>query len=239
MPEFKSGGDFFSPANGRYHLQFAGIGDGPRTKQKKDDGREVEGATIKWFFKAYNLDGTPLIDPKKPGEVATVEGLSSDTLGVGRGTPAKGRIWLSKMLEAQNVAWIEPTSNEIAQALVAAAVGAWVDGIFGKSRSGKDGTLLEIERLSAATSAPPPVAAPPPMPAVATPATYQVETPVVAPPVVMPVAAPVPVAAPLPVPPAIPFAPAPVPAAPPAATESGLPGDVPVGVPSMPTMPAA
>ena len=224
MPEFKSGGDFFSPANGRYHLQFLGIGDGPNTKQAKDDGRVVEAKTIKWFFAAYNLDGTPVIDPKKPGTVAVAEGLSSATLGVGRGTPAKGRIWLGKMLEAQNIAWTEPTSNEIAQAMVASAVGAWVDGVFGKSRTGRDGTLLEIERLRAAS------AALAPMP-----------TPVA--PAVMPVAASVPVAAPLPVPAAVPFAPAPVPAvaaeAAPVAAPFPTTGSVPVAVPSMPTMPAA
>ena len=227
MPEFKIGGDFFQPANGRYHLQFLGIADGPKTKQKKDNGREIEQETIRWRFGTYNLDGTPVMDPKKPGELAVSEGLSSATLGVGRGTPAKGRVWLGKMLEAQNIAWVEPTSNEIAQQLVAAAVGAWVDGIFGNSRGGRAGTLLEIERLSAATSAPPPVQTPAPMPAA-----MPVAPPVAAP-AVMPVAAPVPVAAPLPVPPAVPFAPAPVPPTPTA--EAG----VPVAVPSMPTMPTA
>ena len=221
---FRVGGDFFKPANGRYVGQFYGVRDGkPMTyTDKLEDGttRTKTGNTMIWMFGLYNLDGTPVIDPKKPGEVAVGEGMSSDSVGVGRGTVAKARVWLTKMLESKGSAWVDPQDNDAVGAMVAFCQGVYVYLTFGKNTKGADGTLLEIERMQqpqvAAPVAPPPVtfAAPAPVTAATAPA--------------FPVAAPVPAAAPqaIPVQPPV-FVPATLPI--PSTTAGG-----PTSIPSMP-----
>ena len=213
---FKLGGDYFSPAVGRYIGQFTGTADGPVQDYPASDGKPArKGNTIRWFFNLYNLDGSPVVDPKKPGEVAVAEGLSSDTIGVGRGTEAKARVWFRKMLESKGLQWVDPTTQAELEAIIETCKGTFVYLTFGPKKGQGVGTVIsEMERLS-----PQPGAAPAPTPAPAATLVQQSLAPVVAQ-VVAPVAAPVSaVAAPLPVPVAAPFTPASLPA---------------TGIPSMP-----
>lgn len=195
MP-FKVGGDFFSPPNGRYIGVFRGTEDGPVTKQNKERNGvlvPVEQGTIRWLFDLYNQDGTPVINPSKPGVPAIGEGLSSDTVGVGRGTPAKGRVWLTKLLESKGLTFVEPRTSEDVQAMVTNAIGAYAFLTFGNNRAGKPGTLVEVERYSGAAPAPAPApVAPVAAPVFAAPA-FAAPQPIPAPaPVAAPAAAAIP-----------------------------------------------
>lgn len=197
MADFRVGGDFFKPANGRYIGVFKGTANGmPQTRT--ENGKTKTTNTIRWLFDLYNMDGTPVLDPKNGG-LASVDGLSSDSVGIGRGVPAKGRLWLIALLNAKGLQFSEPSNGDDVNRMVDAAVGATVQLVFGRSQSGKDGTLTEVEPYVAAP-APAPVAAAPVAPLPVAPVA---PAPVAAPAMPAPVAQP----APLPVPTAPPFVP--------------------------------
>ena len=207
---FKLGGDYFSPAAGRYVGRFTGTADGPVQDYPASDGKPArKGNTIRWFFDLFNLDGSPVVDPAKPGAVAVAEGLSSDTIGVGRGTEAKARVWFRKMLESKGMEWRDPTTQAELDAIIETCKGTFIYLTFGPRKVGAGTQISELERLS-----PQPGAAP-----VAVPAFIAS--------VAAPVAAAAPVVAPLPVPSAPSFVPTQIPAPAGAA-----------GIPSMP-FPAA
>jgi hypothetical protein len=86
---FTVGGDFFKPANGGYYGIFRGTRNGP-PQTRTENGHTKTQKTVIWMFDGYNLDGTPLLDPAK-GTQAIIEGMSSTSLGIGKGVPAKGR----------------------------------------------------------------------------------------------------------------------------------------------------
>ena len=220
-----SSGDFFTPNAGGYFAQFIGWKMGPRFKNTDRPG---DRASIRWQFRLWNQDGTPVIDPKT-GDFGAAEGLTGDSLGIGRGTIAKGRTWLTALRKAKGLEWVEPNQAN-ATALVEDCFGAVAYVTYGVKPGKQRVELLDIQALmpgvqlpnfqvpSPVTEAPSPVvytapttaapvmvmpAAPPPMPTAPA-------MPVVAPP--MPTyAAPTAVAtmpvAPTPVPtaPAIPF----------------------------------
>ena len=220
---FKLGGDYFSPAAGRYVGQFTGTADGPvQDYPATADKPARKGNTIRWFFNLFNLDGSPVIDPAKPGTVAVAEGLSSDTIGVGRGTEAKARVWFRKMLESKGMEWRDPTTQAELDAIIEACKGTFIYITFGPKKVGAGTQISELERLSPQPGAP--VAAPAVAFAavVTAPAVLQEQ-------VAVPVAVAAPVVVPLPVPAAPAFAPTPLPAA---------PAPIPAGIPAMP-FPAA
>ncbi len=138
---FRVGGDYYQPANGGYLGVFKGTRNGPAGRSF--DGKPP-GKTILWMFDGYNLDGTPLIDPKTGGH-AVIEGMTSDSVGVGQGVVAKGRIWLTAVLAAKGIPWTDPVSGQQVANMVASAVGATVALKVGNSTRGKSGTLLEVE----------------------------------------------------------------------------------------------
>lgn len=208
MP-FRVGGDYFRPANGRYVGQFLGVEDGqPQTRT--ENGVTKTTNTIRWKFRLYNIDGTPVLDPKHPEGPATVDGLSSDSVGIGKGVPAKGRGWLTALLASKGLQFVEPSNGEDVARMVGSAVDAWAFLTFGNNTKNVGGTLKEIEPYTQAAAAQP---APAPV--------YAAPVAVAAPPVaapalpVMPAAAPAapampvmpPAAQPLPVPVAAPFVP--------------------------------
>lgn len=152
---------FFKPSNGRYIGDFLGTEDGPRFDRKKDDGTVKNEGTILWNFQLYNQDGTPVVDDKSGQTPAVGQGMTSETVGIGRGVEAKARRWLRALLAAKGHVFddnIDP--NEMVQM----ALGARVILNFGRSAGGKDGTLIDIEPFSAVPAgvlgapAPPPLA---------------------------------------------------------------------------------
>lgn len=212
---FQVGGAFFKPTNGRYVGQFLGIKDGPQQTYTDKDEKTGEvktktGNTIKWLFRLYNLDGTPVIDPKTPGEVAVPEGMSSDKVGTSNtGQYAKARVWLTKLLESKGLGWVDPQDAAAVQAMVDAAVGVFVYLTFANVKD-KSGNLTEIERMvqPGAAPVPAPVFAAPPVVSNVVMDTLTPPAPVAAPVAMAP--QPVPVAAAA-------FTPVPVPVAPAAA----------------------
>lgn len=164
---FRVSSQFYKPQNGRYIGEFIGTEDGPQQKQRNDKGEEVIRNTIKWQFHIYNMmDGSVVIDPNT-GEAAIAEGLSGDSVGMGRGVPAKARGWLTKLLAANGKEFVDPTKPEDVDEMVRQALGAKVVLNFGRSpQAGKDGTLLEIEQFTPApTTFNSAVATPSPFPA--------------------------------------------------------------------------
>lgn len=122
------GGDFFKPTPGRYIAQIVSFDDGPDQTYPADKPGDPPktGKTMRWGFALYNLDFTPVIDPKKPGIVAIAETLSSRTLGIGRGTVAKARVWFIKALESKGLAFVEPSTQPAIDWMVSNVVGAFV-----------------------------------------------------------------------------------------------------------------
>ena len=151
---------FFKPQNGRYIGDFIGTEDGPRFDRKKDDGTVKNEGTILWHFQLYNQDGTPVIDDKTSQTPAVGEGMTSETVGVGRGVEAKARRWLRALLAANGHVFDD---NVDPNEMVKLALGARVILNFGRSASGKDGTLLDIEPFSQIPAGAPVTPAPPPL----------------------------------------------------------------------------
>jgi len=183
---FRVGGDFFKPANGRYIGIFKGVANGPVQNRPAEDGKPARTTgTIRWLFDIYNLDGTPVLDPSTGTGPASVDGLSSDSVGIGRGVPAKGRLWLRSLLAAKDLQFMEPGNGEDVNRMVQAAIGAQAVLTFGNNTKGIGGTLKEIEAMPAtalAAPAPAPVAAPvaeAPVPQVVAPQPVPVATPFV------------------------------------------------------------
>lgn len=138
-------GTFFKPANGRYIVDFLGTEDGPRFDRKKDNGTVKNEGTIIWNFSLYNQDGSPVVDPGTGQSPAQAQGMTSETVGVGRGVEAKARRWLRALLAARGQAFDDAIDPNM---LVQRAIGARAIGNFGRSAGGKDGTLLDIEPFS-------------------------------------------------------------------------------------------
>jgi len=158
---FRVGGDFFKPANGRYIGIFKGVANGPVQNRPAEDGKPARTTgTIRWLFDIYNLDGTPVLDPSTGTGPASVDGLSSDSVGIGRGVPAKGRLWLRSLLAAKDLQFMEPGNGDDVNRMVQAAIGAQAVLTFGNNGKGIGGTLKEIEAMPAtAPAAVAPVAA--------------------------------------------------------------------------------
>ena len=146
---FRVGGDWYKPNNGAYIGDFIGVQQGMPQEHKQSDGSVKRGDTVRWQFLLYNFDGTPVVDPKTSA-IAVAEGLSSDTVGIGKGVPAKARGWLSKLLEAKGLQFVEPGNEGDVLTMIEQAKGARVILHFGKSQGGKDGTLTEIEIIRTA-----------------------------------------------------------------------------------------
>jgi len=191
---FRVGGDYFRPADGRYLAQFLGVKDGPPQTGINQNTNEPETRqTMLWMFGLYNVDQTPVVDPKKPGTVAEGQGMSGNSVGVGRGVPAKGRRWLMKLLEAAGNQWVEPTSGEQVEAMVASCTGTFVYVTYA------GGKFAEIEvpqqAIAAAPVAAPVAVAPPPPPVAVPPAPVAPPEPVA---VAAPALSPFPPAMPIP-----------------------------------------
>ena len=135
-------GDFFTPNAGGYFAQFISWKMGPRFKNTDRPG---DRASIRWQFRLWNQDGTPVIDPKT-GDFGAAEGLTGDSLGIGRGTIAKGRIWLTALRKGKGLEWIEP--NQVnATALVEECFGAVAWVTYGVKPGKTRVELLEIQAL--------------------------------------------------------------------------------------------
>lgn len=146
---------FFKPANGRYVGDFIGTEDGPPQTRIKDAGtpkeRSVTEGTMLWNFQLYNQDGSPVVDPNTGASPAVVQGMSSQTMGVGRGVEAKARTWCRALLAAKGEVFDE---NMDPNERVRRALGARAILNFGRSAGGKDGTLKDIEPFSPQAVAP-------------------------------------------------------------------------------------
>lgn len=99
-----------------------------------------------WKFETYNLDGTPVKNPKHPEVAAAIsEGMSSQTVGVGRdGKSSKGRLWLTALLASKGLQFTPPNTDDDVAAMVLAATGGYSYLTFGAAANGKV-YLLEIE----------------------------------------------------------------------------------------------
>lgn len=103
-----------------------------------------------WNFKLYNQDGTPVTDTISGASPAVAQGMSSTTMGIGRGVEAKARRWCRALLAAKGQTFDE---NMNPNDRVAHALNARVILNFGRSAGGKDGTLLDIEPFSPSAGA--------------------------------------------------------------------------------------
>lgn len=145
---------FFRPANGRYLGIFIGTEEGPEQTHKKDDGRLVTEGTMLWSFQIYDLQTRqPIVDPQTNSAPAVAQGMSSQTVGIGKnGVPAKARTWMSALLAA-NGRVFEDAMDPNEQ--IAFCLNAQVILNFGRSQTGKDGTLKDIEPLPPVNAAAP------------------------------------------------------------------------------------
>lgn len=156
--------NYFKPANGRYLGVFVGTEDGPPQTHKKDDGRVVTEGTMLWNFQIYDLQTRqPIINPMTGQSPAVAQGMSSETVGIGKnGVPAKARTWMSALLATVGRIFDDDIDPNVQ---IASVLNAQVILNFGRSQTGKDGTLLGIEPPApvqpAAVAAPAPATAPP------------------------------------------------------------------------------
>ena len=144
---FKVNRSFFSPAPGRYIGTFLGVSDGPVLFSEYSNEEEQK---VKWSFALSDLSGNAIIDPAT-GEQAVGETLTNQSTG----ERSKSRKWLTKLLAAQELPFIEPATEADFLEQVDQAVGAEVQLIFGTNGSGKT-SLMEMEALIFAPAVAPP-----------------------------------------------------------------------------------
>ncbi len=127
MPFNTGGGDYFKPATGRYIAQLISFEDGPLQTYALKAGEAPKGPqqTMRWGFNLYNLDSTPVIDTKT-GTLAIYQALSSATVGVGKGTEAKARVWFRTLLSSKGIPFVEPKTDAEIAAMIAQAMGTFV-----------------------------------------------------------------------------------------------------------------
>jgi hypothetical protein len=209
-------GDFFTPVHGRYAAQLISIKDGkPQTYAAEGDRPARTAIPAVWALRMFNVDGTPVLDPKKPGTQAVWEVMSSQTTGYGNdGRPAKAREYLTAFLASNGIVFPDENTEDQLGQYVALAIDAYAYVTVGENpmRTQKTRTIIRsIEPLIQVAAAPPL-----PAPAAFAAAALPVAEAVAAAPTALPVQAPfvpvVPAAAEAAVPagiPAMPFGQAP------------------------------
>lgn len=133
----KSGGQFFTPANGTYIGEFLGTEDSGVVFMRKDEetGEEKPNPQERWKFKLFKLNGDPVID-EKSGEQAVGDGLSSQSTGPN----SKAREW-TLALYGPDAQWDESADpNEF----IAGAIGRKAMLTYGNNTQGKPGKLRQV-----------------------------------------------------------------------------------------------
>lgn len=90
------------------------------------------------------MDGTAVVDPKKPGTIAEVEAMAGESFGKGRGTPGKSGLYLDALRECKGLPAVEYTNGNLLQC-IEEAKGVYATLFF--RWNGKRANLERIEYL--------------------------------------------------------------------------------------------